>query len=79
MLIFPADTAKATTILSNRCFGDSMLQFAPQMAAREYPQFVDGLRQLNILNAALESHRMRGWVDVPARTLTELAVERNAC
>jgi predicted dehydrogenase len=32
----------------------------------EYPQFVDGLRQLTILNAALHSHRTRGWVDVPA-------------
>ncbi len=31
----------------------------------EYPQFVDGLRQLKILNAALESNRKRGWVDVP--------------
>jgi predicted dehydrogenase len=34
-------------------------------AAPEYPQFVDGLRQLQILNAALESNRKRGWVDVP--------------
>jgi predicted dehydrogenase len=34
--------------------------------APEYPQFVDGLRQLNILNAVLESNRMRAWVDVPA-------------
>ena len=34
--------------------------------APEYPQFVDGLRQLTILNAALHSHRTRGWVDVPA-------------
>jgi predicted dehydrogenase len=32
----------------------------------EYPQFVDGLRQLTILGAELESHRARGWVDVPA-------------
>ncbi|MGB8917175.1 MAG: gfo/Idh/MocA family oxidoreductase, partial [Candidatus Sulfotelmatobacter sp.] len=32
----------------------------------EYPQFVDGLRQLTILNAALQSNRTRGWVDVPA-------------
>jgi predicted dehydrogenase len=32
----------------------------------EYPQFVDGLRQLTILNAALQSHRTRGWLDVPA-------------
>ena len=34
-------------------------------ATPEYPQFVDGLRQLRILNAALHSHRTRGWVDVP--------------
>jgi len=34
--------------------------------APEYPQFVDGLRQLRIIGAALESHRTRGWVDVPA-------------
>jgi predicted dehydrogenase len=34
--------------------------------ASEYPQFVDGLRQLTILNAALQSHRTRGWIDVPA-------------
>jgi predicted dehydrogenase len=32
----------------------------------EYPQFVDGLRQLTILNAALESNRTRRWIDVPA-------------
>ena len=34
----------------------------------EYPQFVDGLRQLKILDAVLESHRARKWVDVPAAT-----------
>jgi predicted dehydrogenase len=33
--------------------------------APEYPQFVDGLRQLTILNSVLESHRKRGWMDVP--------------
>jgi predicted dehydrogenase len=33
--------------------------------APEYPQFVDGLRQLAILNAVLESHRRRSWMDVP--------------
>jgi predicted dehydrogenase len=32
--------------------------------AVEYPQFSDGLRQLAILNAALESNRTRGWIDV---------------
>jgi predicted dehydrogenase len=34
--------------------------------APEYPQFLDGLRQLTILNAALQSHKARRWVDVPA-------------
>jgi predicted dehydrogenase len=33
----------------------------------EYPQFVDGLRQLRILNAVVESHRARKWADVPGR------------
>jgi predicted dehydrogenase len=32
----------------------------------EYPQFVDGLRQLTILDAVLKSHSTRAWVDVPA-------------
>jgi predicted dehydrogenase len=31
----------------------------------EYPQFVDGLRQLTILNAVLQSQGARAWVDVP--------------
>ncbi len=30
----------------------------------EYPQFADGLRQLKILDAVLDSHRKRKWVDV---------------
>jgi predicted dehydrogenase len=34
-------------------------------ATQEYPLFVDGLRQLTILNAALLSHRTRRWIDVP--------------
>jgi len=34
----------------------------------EYPQFVDGSRQLKILNSVLESHRTRRWVDVPPVT-----------
>ncbi len=33
--------------------------------AVEYPQFADGLRQLTILNAELQSHRTREWADVP--------------
>ena len=35
-------------------------------AEPEYPQFVDGLRQLTILDAELESNRKHGWADVPA-------------
>jgi len=34
--------------------------------AAEYPQFIDGLRQLKIVNASLESSRTRRWVEVPA-------------
>ena len=30
----------------------------------EYPQFADGLRQLIILQAELESHRAHGWMDI---------------
>jgi predicted dehydrogenase len=45
----------------------------PERAA-EYPQFRDGLRQLTILRAALESHAARAWVDVPA-----LEKEMGAC
>jgi predicted dehydrogenase len=32
--------------------------------AREYPQFRDGLRQLTILDAVLESHRTHAWAGV---------------
>ncbi|HEY1342258.1 MAG TPA: Gfo/Idh/MocA family oxidoreductase, partial [Bryobacteraceae bacterium] len=32
----------------------------------EYPQFADGLRQLTILEAELESGKSRQWVEVPA-------------
>ena len=31
----------------------------------EYPQFTDGLRQMIILNAVLESNGRRGWVEIP--------------
>ncbi len=37
--------------------------------APEYPQFADGLRQLVILDAVLDSHRSRKWTDVPAATI----------
>ena len=32
----------------------------------EYPQMADGLRQLRIMQAELESHRDRRWVDLPS-------------
>ena len=35
-------------------------------AVPEYPQFVDGLRQLQLVEAEFASHDRRGWVDVPA-------------
>lgn len=35
-------------------------------AEPEYPQFLDGLRQLTILEAELASNEKRGWVDVPS-------------
>ncbi|HEY1341381.1 MAG TPA: Gfo/Idh/MocA family oxidoreductase [Bryobacteraceae bacterium] len=39
---------------------------ADPAATPEYPQFVDGLRQLSILEAELESNKKRAWIDVPA-------------
>ena len=33
-------------------------------AEPEYPEFSDGLRQMLILDAELESHRRRGWVEL---------------
>ena len=35
-------------------------------AEPEYPQFSDGLRQLTILDAVLQSNSARSWTDVPA-------------
>ena len=35
-------------------------------AKPDYPQFVDGPRQMKILDAELASHESRAWVDVPA-------------
>ena len=29
-----------------------------------YPQFTDGLRQMKVLDAVLESNRKRAWVDI---------------
>ena len=38
---------------------------ADPTADPEYPQFVDGLRQLTILESEMESNAKHGWVDVP--------------
>jgi hypothetical protein len=32
----------------------------------DYPQFVDGLRQLRILETEMESNAKHAWADVPA-------------
>ena len=39
---------------------------ADPSATPEYPQFIDGLRQMVILGRELESHQTRSWVDLPA-------------
>ena len=39
---------------------------ADPSATPEYAQFIDGLRQLNILEAEMASSQRRGWVDVPS-------------
>jgi predicted dehydrogenase len=39
---------------------------ADPAAPRDYPQFTDGLRQLVILDAELNSNRTRSWIEVPA-------------
>jgi predicted dehydrogenase len=44
-----------------RRFYDSILR--PE-ASPEYPEFADGLRQMRILQAVLDSHRRRAWVDL---------------
>jgi predicted dehydrogenase len=36
-------------------------------ASPEYPQFTDGLRQMKVLQAVLDSHRRKAWVKVPER------------
>jgi predicted dehydrogenase len=38
---------------------------ADSNAPRDYPHFADGLRQLVLLRAELESNRTRSWIDVP--------------
>ena len=38
-----------------------------EAGAAEYPQFVDGLRQMTILDAILESNHKRSWMDVPSK------------
>jgi predicted dehydrogenase len=45
---------------------------ASASVAIEYPQMSDGLRQMLLLRAELESHRTRTWIDLP-RTTTSTA------
>ncbi len=46
---------------------------ADPAATPEYPQFVDGLRQLTILDAEMASSEKRAWVDVPGMQATHSA------
>ena len=62
----PAATAKATTTRSSRSSAASTHRSRIRRPPPEYPQFVDGLRQLTILEAELASNQQRAWVDVPA-------------
>ncbi len=39
---------------------------ADPAAPQDYPRFIDGVRQMVILRAELESNRTRSWIDVPA-------------
>jgi predicted dehydrogenase len=45
---------------------------ADRNATVEYPTFQDGLRQLEILDAVLESSRKRAWVDLPQGCVSEI-------
>ncbi|HTZ90577.1 MAG TPA: Gfo/Idh/MocA family oxidoreductase [Alloacidobacterium sp.] len=40
------------------------LSIAEPQSSPEYPQMLDGLRQINILRAELESHHSRSWVRI---------------
>lgn len=52
--------------ISKQVFRRFYASIATPSLTPEYPQFADGLRQLVILKAELDSHRTRGWIDVPA-------------
>ncbi|HEY3827125.1 MAG TPA: Gfo/Idh/MocA family oxidoreductase, partial [Bryobacteraceae bacterium] len=45
---------------------------ADRNATVEYPTFQDGLRQLEILDAVLESSRKRAWVDLSQGCIPEI-------
>lgn len=57
----------------NEGYGDTFKQvfrrfyasIAEPQAPANYPQFIDGFRHMQLMQAELESHRKRGWIDVP--------------
>jgi predicted dehydrogenase len=55
------DTFKQVFRRFYRCIASS--------GAAEYPQFADGLRQMAILDAVLQSNRKRGWIEVLAQSV----------
>lgn len=58
------DTAKNTMILSNKSSGAFCRSDVDRSTQLEYPTFEDGLRQLPILDAAIESSKRSAWVTV---------------
>ncbi len=62
----PGGHAEGYDDTSKQLFRRFYASIAVPGATPEYPQFVDGLRQLVILRAELDSHSTHGWKDVPA-------------
>ena len=63
---YPAGHAEGYPDTFKQLFRHFYASLGTDPAARDYPQFTAGLRQLQILDAELESHRTRRWQDVAA-------------
>jgi predicted dehydrogenase len=61
---FPGGHAEGYPDTFKQMFRRFYASIADPAAPLDYPQMADGLRQMNILAAELESNRRRAWVDV---------------
>jgi predicted dehydrogenase len=61
---YPAGHAEGYSDTFKQIFRRFYQSIRDPLGAHDYPRFADGLRQMRILDAALTSHRSRGWVDV---------------